>query len=76
MRQKVAGILPARLDCSRLPRKALADIRGMPIIVHFYRRCLLAFSLDQAFMATNSEEVTDAVRAYGGKSVMTKKVFL
>ena len=36
------AILPARLESSRLPRKALKDICGLPMIVHVFKRCLLS----------------------------------
>ncbi len=47
---RVVGMIPSRLQSSRLPRKALADIRGMPMVEHVYRRCLLAKSLDESVL--------------------------
>lgn len=68
---KTVAILPARIESSRLPRKALLDICGLPMIVHVYRRCLLARSLDDVYVATDSYEIKDNVEKYGGKVIMT-----
>lgn len=68
---KTVGLIPARLQSSRLPRKALADIHGMPMIVHVYKRCLLAKHLDEVYVATDSEEIRQAVESHGGRVVMT-----
>ena len=68
---KAVAILPARLESSRLPRKALADIHGLPMIVHVYKRCLLAKRLDDVFVATDNDEIRAEVERYGGKVIMT-----
>jgi len=68
---KAVAILPARLESSRLPRKALVDICGLPMIVHVYKRCLLAKRLDDVYVATDSEEIRGEVEGYGGKVIMT-----
>lgn len=68
---KTIALIPARLQSSRLPRKALADICGLPMIVHVYRRCLLAKHLDEVYVATDSEEISQVVESHGGRVVMT-----
>ena len=70
---KIVALLPARLESSRLPRKALVDICGLPMIVHVYRRCLLAATLDDVYVATDNEEIRRVVEAHGGKVIMTAK---
>ena len=69
--QKVVAILPARLESSRLPRKALKDICGLPMIVHVFKRCLLSKKLDDVYVATDSFEIKEVVQKYGGKVIMT-----
>lgn len=71
VKQKIVAILPARLESSRLPRKALADICGLPMIVHVYKRCLLANSLDDVYVATDNAEIKMSVESHGGKVIMT-----
>ena len=69
--QKVIAILPARLESTRLPRKALKDICGLPMIVHVFKRCLLSQKLDEVYVATDSFEIKEVVEKYGGKVIMT-----
>ena len=70
-RPKAVAIIPARLESSRLPRKSLADICGLPMIVHVYKRCLLAKRLDEVYVATDNMEIKKAVEKYDGKVIMT-----
>ena len=67
---RAVAIIPARLESSRLPNKALADILGMPMIVHVYKRCLLAKSLDEVYVATDNNKIKKVVEHYGGKVIM------
>ena len=67
----VCGIIPARLASTRFPDKPLAPILGMPMIGHVYRRCCLAGSLDQVWVATCDEAIRDYVVSIGGRAVMT-----
>lgn len=70
---RTVALLPARLQSSRLPRKPLVDICGLPMIVHVYRRCLLAKNLDAVYVATDSEEIREVVERHGGKVIMTSR---
>ena len=65
------AIIPARLASSRLPRKALVDIEGLPMIVHVFKRAELCESLDKVYVATCDKEIFDVVESYGGKAMMT-----
>lgn len=68
---KIVGIIPSRLESTRLPRKPLVDIEGLPMIVHVYLRSIRAKKLDDVFVATDSQEIADIVSSYGGKYIMT-----
>jgi len=68
---KTVAIIPSRLESSRLPEKALRDICGLPMIVHVYKRCLLAESLDDVYVATDNLKIKQIVESYGGKVIMT-----
>jgi len=68
---KTVALIPARLQSSRLPRKALAEICGVPMIVHVYKRCLLAKHLDEIYVATDSDEIRQVVESHGGRVIMT-----
>ncbi len=69
--QHTVALIPARLESARLPRKALADICGMSMIVHVYKRCMLAKLLDDVYVVTDSEEIKVEVERNGGKVIMT-----
>jgi 3-deoxy-manno-octulosonate cytidylyltransferase (CMP-KDO synthetase) len=68
---RIIAIIPARLESSRLPGKALLDICGLPMIVHVFKRCEFAESLDEVFVATDNNKIRQAVEQYGGKVIMT-----
>ena len=65
------GIVPARLESKRLPRKILADISGKPLIVHVMENALKAKSLDEVILAVDSEEVMDVLEQFNFKIMMT-----
>lgn len=54
----------------RLPGKPLADIHGLPMIVHVLNRALEA-AIGPVAVACGDPEIADAVRAAGGTAVMT-----
>ena len=65
------AIIPARLESSRLPGKVLVDIHGIPMILHVYKRCLLASKIDDVYVATDNQQIADVVISFGGKVLMT-----
>lgn len=64
-------VIPARLQATRLPDKPLADICGQPMIVHVWRRAVEA-DCGPVLVATDAEQVRDAVIGAGGEAVMTR----
>lgn len=68
---KVLGVIPARLASTRLPRKVLREIAGLPLVIHVYRAALRATRLDDLLVATDSAEVAAACERHGVPSVMT-----
>src|SRR5215469_16583884 len=64
-------VIPARLASTRLPGKPLADIAGLPMIVHVLRRAEAA-AVGEVAVATDSEAVAAAVEKAGGRAVMTR----
>lgn len=63
-------IIPARLAAKRLPGKPLADIGGVPMIVHVWRRAMEA-KIARVLVATDSEAIAAVIRAAGGEARMT-----
>ncbi len=66
---KFLAIIPARYASSRFPGKPLADIDGKPMIQRVYER--VAQLYDCCCVATDDERIEAAVKAFGGKVVMT-----
>ncbi len=64
-------VIPARMQASRLPGKPMADINGEPMVVHVWRRAMAA-EVGRVVVATDAEEIQDAVRRAGGEAVMTR----
>jgi 3-deoxy-manno-octulosonate cytidylyltransferase (CMP-KDO synthetase) len=63
-------LIPARMAATRLPGKPLLDIAGLPMIVHVLRRAEEA-GIGRVVVATDGQEIADAVTAHGGEVVMT-----
>jgi 3-deoxy-manno-octulosonate cytidylyltransferase (CMP-KDO synthetase) len=55
--QKILGVIPARLDSKRLPRKVLRDIAGKPMLYWVYRNARRSTLITEVLVATDSEEV-------------------
>src|SRR5271154_524952 len=64
-------LIPARMAATRLPGKPLADIGGVPMIVHVLRRAQAA-GVGPAVVATDSAEVAAVVDKAGGRAVLTR----
>ena len=66
---KFIGIIPARYASTRFPAKPLAILGGKTVIQRVYEQVL--GMLDDAYVATDDERIETAVKAFGGKVVMT-----
>jgi len=64
-------LIPARLAATRLPGKPLAEIAGVPMIVHVLRRAREA-EIGPVVVATDAHEVALAVEKAGGRAVLTR----
>ena len=64
-------IIPARIDSKRLPRKALLDIGGEPMIVKTSMNAIEAVGQSNVFVATDSEEIKNCCDKYCINSIMT-----
>jgi 3-deoxy-manno-octulosonate cytidylyltransferase (CMP-KDO synthetase) len=64
-------IVPARLASTRLPRKPLADIGGVPMVVRV-ARAALGSGAAQVAVAADSAEIVDACRAHGIEALLTR----
>jgi 3-deoxy-manno-octulosonate cytidylyltransferase (CMP-KDO synthetase) len=63
-------LIPARMAATRLPSKPLADIAGVPMIVRVLRQAEAA-GAGPVVVAAGDAEIVEAVRAAGGRAVLT-----
>lgn len=69
-KQNTIVVIPARMASTRLPGKPLADIHGLPMIVHCWKRAVEA-DIGQVLVAAAEVEIADAVRSRGGDAIVT-----
>ena len=63
-------LIPARLDSSRLPGKALADIHGKPMVVRVAEQAAKSKAA-RVVVATDQPDIQTACQAHGVEVVMT-----
>ena len=68
---KTIGVIPARLASSRLPRKLLLDTTGQPLVQYVWQTAKNCAALDDVIVATDSQEIADAVTTFGGRAELT-----
>src|SRR5574337_1861447 len=64
------ALIPARFASTRLPGKPLADLGGLPMVVHVARRAR-ASGATRVAIATDSGEIADAAAAHGIEAILT-----
>ncbi|WP_455480943.1 3-deoxy-manno-octulosonate cytidylyltransferase [Bartonella sp. B12(2025)] len=62
--------IPARMGSTRLPRKALAEIAGKPMIVHVAEQAKKA-ALGRTIVATDHNDIAKVVTDYGHECIIT-----
>ena len=70
-RMKVIAVIPARLASTRLPRKMLREIAGVPLLAWVYAGVRRCSSVDQVIVATDSDEIMRFCEQQGFVARMT-----
>ena len=65
------AIVPARLASTRLPGKALIEIAGKPMVCWVAERARAARNVDRVIVATDSQQIVDAVRSSDIEAMLT-----
>lgn len=68
---KVIAVIPARLASTRLPRKMLREIHGLPLVVWVYEAVRASSMLDDVIVATDSEEILEVCGKHSCNARMT-----
>lgn len=66
---RFVAIIPARYASTRFPGKPLAQLGGKPVVQRVYEQ--VASVMPNVTVATDDERIAEAVRAFGGRVVMT-----
>ena len=69
---RTIAIIPARYASTRLPGKPLLNRTGKPLIQHVVEAAGRTRRVQAVYVATDDERIERAVRAFGGKAVMTR----
>jgi len=64
-------LIPARLASTRLPDKPLADIAGLPMVVHVARRALQS-GAQRVVVAADHPRIVTACEAHGIEAMLTR----
>jgi 3-deoxy-manno-octulosonate cytidylyltransferase (CMP-KDO synthetase) len=67
-------IIPARLDSTRLSKKLLIDVYGIPMIEHVRRRANLNKFGIPVVVATGDQEIKNKIESYGGYVLTTNRM--
>lgn len=65
------AVIPARLASTRLQRKALREITGLPMVGRVYEAVRSSPLLTDVIIATDSDEIMDVCQRHGWKAQMT-----
>ena len=68
---RIAGVIPARIGSTRLPRKVLRELAGRPMVEWVWRAAAGSGLMDPVVVATDSDEVADVCRARGVPVTLT-----
>lgn len=71
---KIAAVIPARLNATRLPRKLLADLCGKPVLQRTYEAAIATGLFPEVIIATDSDEIREIMETAGATVVMSHKV--
>ena len=67
---KIAIIIPSRLDALRLPNKPLELINNKEMILHVYEAAKKS-NTGEVYVATPDQKIIDLIQDYGGKAILT-----
>lgn len=69
--QKIV-IIPARLASSRLPNKVILDLGGKPIVQRVYEQAKKAKTIDDVYIATDSDQIAGICKKFTDNIIMTR----
>jgi len=73
IKMRTIGLIPTRLNSTRLPQKALLSMNGLPLVIHTYRRCKLAKELDEVIICCDDKKILKIAQKFKAKAILTSK---
>ena len=70
---KTIGIIPARLQSTRLVNKALLKFNNKPLLQHTYEAVKNSSLFNQIYIATDSKLIQDTAQNFNAEVIMTSK---
>ena len=67
------GVIPARINSKRFPKKILANLNGKPLVAHTVEQVLKSKELDKVVLAIDSDETRNALKSFDFDLFMTSK---
>ena len=71
--EKIAIIIPSRLNAERLPNKPLKLIRNKEMILHVYETAKASNTGGEIIVATPDQEILDLIKSHKGQAVLTSE---
>lgn len=66
---KSIALIPARIGATRFPRKLLAPIKGVPVIVRTYLSAFNSGLFDKVIVVSDSDEIIQEINKIGGSTL-------
>ena len=65
MKEKIIGLIPARMGSSRFPGKPIANILGKPMIYWVYKQASKVQELDEIYVVTGDDIIAEKCEEFG-----------
>ena len=70
---KILALIPTRLGSTRLQSKPLLKIKGLPMIIHTYKRTQLSKLVDDLFICCDHKKIKKVADDFDAKVLLTSK---
>ena len=70
---KVSALIPARLNSTRLEKKLIKNLKGIPLIVRTYLNICSTKLFDEVYVVTDSDEIINILKEFNIKFLKSKK---
>ena len=70
----ISALIPARLNSTRLEKKLLKNLEGIPLIVRTYRNVISTNLFDEVVVVTDSNEIIQILKTHNIKYLKSKKL--